>query len=147
MHFSVTQTLKKVQKPGFKLCNLFVCLISELFFFTERAPGNVSIEIRCVFNSHVYSKYVCLLVPPFKTPIFPWNQKTIHLILIFIFLIPSQLHSSYAQTWIRAGYRYASDESPIPDINSALFTHLICGFANVSSSSYQLIIPTADQQY
>ncbi|KAK9947387.1 hypothetical protein M0R45_003015 [Rubus argutus] len=75
------------------------------------------------------------------------ESKTIHLILIFIFLIPSQLHSSYAQTWIRAGYWYASGESPIPDINSALFTHLICGFANVSSSSYQLIIPTADQQY
>lgn len=75
------------------------------------------------------------------------ESKTIHLILIFIFLISSQFHSSYAQTWIRAGYWYASGESPIPDINSALFTHLICGFANVSSSSYQLIIPTADQQY
>ncbi|PRQ46184.1 putative protein kinase RLK-Pelle-DLSV family [Rosa chinensis] len=74
------------------------------------------------------------------------ESKTIHLILLFIFISP-QFHSSYAQTWIRAGYWYASGESPIPDINSALFTHLICGFANVSSSSYQLIIPSADQQY
>ncbi|PRQ46175.1 putative chitinase [Rosa chinensis] len=73
--------------------------------------------------------------------------KTIHLILLFIFFISPQFHSSYAQSWIRAGYWYASSGSLIPDINSALFTHLICGFANVSSFSHQLIIPSADQQY
>ncbi|KAH7546220.1 hypothetical protein FEM48_Zijuj01G0177400 [Ziziphus jujuba var. spinosa] len=57
------------------------------------------------------------------------------------------VHKECAETWVRAGYWYASSESPIPDINSALFTHLLCGFANVNSSTYQLSIPSADDQY
>ncbi|KAJ0030211.1 hypothetical protein Pint_14648 [Pistacia integerrima] len=36
---------------------------------------------------------------------------------------------------------------PISEINSALFTHLICAFANVDSSTYQLSIPSANEQY
>ncbi|XP_050137599.1 class V chitinase-like [Malus sylvestris] len=66
-----------------------------------------------------------------------------YLIIPFIFLVSC----SSAQSWIRAGYWYAGSESPIPEINSALFTHLICGFADVNSSTYQLSIPSAHVQY
>ncbi|KAM2747554.1 hypothetical protein EV2_026694 [Malus domestica] len=66
-----------------------------------------------------------------------------YLIIPFIFLVSC----SSAQTWIRAGYWYAGSQSPIPEINSALFTHLICGFADVNSSTYQLSIPSAHVQY
>ncbi|KAL6274965.1 hypothetical protein ACE6H2_025657 [Prunus campanulata] len=43
----------------------------------------------------------------------------------------------------KAGYWYAGSESPIPDINSALFTHLICAYADLNSSTYQLSIPSS----
>jgi GH18 family chitinase len=43
-----------------------------------------------------------------------------------------------AQTWIKAGYWYSGSEFPISDINSALFSHLICAFAGLNSSSYEL---------
>ncbi|CAL9028183.1 unnamed protein product [Prunus brigantina] len=68
------------------------------------------------------------------------------LIPFIIFLISSQFYScSSAQTWIRAGYWYAGSESPIPDINSALFTHLICASADLNSSTYQLSIPLSQE--
>ncbi|KAB1211848.1 hypothetical protein CJ030_MR5G010023 [Morella rubra] len=68
-------------------------------------------------------------------------------IFLFSLFLSLHLHHSDTQNWIKAGYWYAGSESPIPDINSALFTHLICGFANVNSSTYQLSIPLADEQY
>ncbi|PON38032.1 Mitogen-activated protein kinase kinase kinase [Parasponia andersonii] len=75
-------------------------------------------------------------------------MATISTLLLFSFFFLSlHFHNSSAQTWIRAGYWYAGSESPIPDINSALFTHLLCAFANVNSSTYRLSIPSADEQY
>ncbi|XP_039031833.1 class V chitinase-like isoform X2 [Hibiscus syriacus] len=67
--------------------------------------------------------------------------------LIFIFFLSSQSHFSGAQTWIKGGYWYANGEFPIQDINSALFTHLSCAFAEVNASNYQLSIPSASEQY
>nr|POF02784.1 g-type lectin s-receptor-like serine/threonine-protein kinase [Quercus suber] len=74
-------------------------------------------------------------------------DSKIIILLIFISILSYQLHCCNAQPWTKAGYWYASSESPIPDINSALFTHLICGFANVSSTTYQLSIPLEQEQY
>ncbi|XP_031287982.1 putative cysteine-rich receptor-like protein kinase 20 [Pistacia vera] len=46
------------------------------------------------------------------------------------------------ETWIRAGYhKYDSkyeSEFPVSEIKSSLFTHIICSFADVNSTSYQL---------
>ncbi|KAK9269184.1 hypothetical protein L1049_000953 [Liquidambar formosana] len=53
---------------------------------------------------------------------------------------------SSAQTWIRSGYWTPSSEYPISKINSTLFTHLICGFAELNSS-YGLSFFSYDQQY
>ncbi|KAK8482595.1 hypothetical protein V6N11_066257 [Hibiscus sabdariffa] len=66
---------------------------------------------------------------------------------LYILSLSSQFHFSGAQTWVRAGYWYANGEFPIQDINSALFTHLSCAFAEVNSSNYQLFIPSASEQY
>ncbi|RXI05596.1 hypothetical protein DVH24_017638 [Malus domestica] len=63
-----------------------------------------------------------------------------------IFLITCNFSCS-AQTWIRAGHWYAGSKSHIPEINSALFTHLTCAFVNVNSSTYRLSIPSAHEQY
>ncbi|GMP35777.1 hypothetical protein CsSME_00008102 [Camellia sinensis var. sinensis] len=68
--------------------------------------------------------------------------------LLFFILIRSKLPSSIAQQqpWIQAGYWFSGSEFPISDINSALFTHLICAFANLNSSTYQLSISSSDNQ-
>ncbi|CAB4288808.1 unnamed protein product [Prunus armeniaca] len=73
------------------------------------------------------------------------SKNVTHLFLV-IFLISSQFYCCFsAQTWIRAGYWYVDSESPIPDINSALFTHLICAYADLNSSTYQLSIPSSQE--
>ncbi|GAY69258.1 hypothetical protein CUMW_270520 [Citrus unshiu] len=51
-----------------------------------------------------------------------------------------------AQTLIRAGYWDSSDEFFISDVNSALFTHLMCGFADVNSTSYELSLSPSDEK-
>ncbi|KAG6739887.1 hypothetical protein POTOM_057505 [Populus tomentosa] len=72
-------------------------------------------------------------------------RNTIILFFSFAFL-SSQNRCTVAQKWIKAGYWYGGSDFPIPDINSALFTHLICAFANVNSSTYELSIPSDFQQ-
>ncbi|KAJ6857402.1 hypothetical protein NC651_038950 [Populus alba x Populus x berolinensis] len=72
-------------------------------------------------------------------------RNTIILFFSFAFL-SSQNRCSVAQKWIKAGYWYGGSDFPIPDINSALFTHLICAFANVNSTTYELSIPSDFQQ-
>jgi GH18 family chitinase len=71
------------------------------------------------------------------------------IIIILLFRIFLSLHlvPSTAQTWIKAGYWYSSSGFPISDINSALFTHLICAFAELNSSSSELSISSSDEQY
>eukprot|EP00268_Persea_americana_P018447 TRINITY_DN19193_c0_g2_i3.p1 TRINITY_DN19193_c0_g2~~TRINITY_DN19193_c0_g2_i3.p1 ORF type:complete len:439 (+),score=47.66 TRINITY_DN19193_c0_g2_i3:40-1317(+) len=68
-------------------------------------------------------------------------------ILVFSFtFIFSQFHYSTAQIWVRSGYWLAGSDFPAADINSALFTHLICAFAEVDNSTYQVFIPTSYAQ-
>ena len=70
-------------------------------------------------------------------------------IIILLFHIPlySDLKTSNAQTWVKAGYWFSDIKFPISDINSALFTHLIWAFADVNSSSYELSVSSTDVQY
>ncbi|KAK4265336.1 hypothetical protein QN277_026401 [Acacia crassicarpa] len=68
-------------------------------------------------------------------------------LLFSVFLLYLHFHSSTSQIWIKAGYWDVSSETPIPDINSALFTHLICAFASVNSSTYEISIAKSNQQY
>ncbi|KAM6553145.1 hypothetical protein CsatB_013907 [Cannabis sativa] len=71
------------------------------------------------------------------------------LILFQIFLcfeLPLLLHSTKAQSWIRAGYwRYDSD-LPSSEIDSTLFTHLIYAFADLNSSSFELSIASSTEE-
>ncbi|XP_030947151.1 class V chitinase-like [Quercus lobata] len=69
------------------------------------------------------------------------------IILLFHILLYSELKPSKAQTWIKSGYWFSGIGSPISDINSAFFTHLICAFADVNSSSYELSVSSSDAQY
>ncbi|KAL6226169.1 hypothetical protein ACLB2K_000132 [Fragaria x ananassa] len=67
-------------------------------------------------------------------------------VLLLLLLFSLNFNCSYTQTWIKAGYHYASDELPASTIDTALFTHLLCAFAYINSSSYQLSINSSTQQ-
>ena len=67
-------------------------------------------------------------------------------IFLFMVFLPLKFQSSKAQAWIRAGYWYSGSEFPISNINSELFTHLICAFADVNSTSYKLSISSSNEQ-
>ncbi|KAL4654315.1 hypothetical protein ACB092_01G369200 [Castanea dentata] len=77
----------------------------------------------------------------------PTRMMSKIVILLFHILLYSELIPSEAQTWIKSGYWYSGTGSPISDINSALYTHLICAFAHVNSSSYEVSVSSSDEQY
>ncbi|XP_062021487.1 cysteine-rich receptor-like protein kinase 7 [Rosa rugosa] len=65
--------------------------------------------------------------------------------VLLLFLFSANFNCSNTQSWIKAGYHRAGD-FPVSDIDSTLFTHLICGFAYINSSTYQLSINSSTQQ-
>lgn len=68
------------------------------------------------------------------------------IIIVFHIFLSLQLQPSKAQSWIQAGYWYYGSGFPTSNINSALFTHLICAFADVDSSSYELSFSSSAEQ-
>nr|XP_024925895.2 class V chitinase-like [Ziziphus jujuba var. spinosa] len=68
------------------------------------------------------------------------------IVILFQNFLSLVLEHSRAQSWIQAGYRFHGSEFPISNINSALFTHLICSFAEVKSSTYELSFPSSHEQ-
>ncbi|KAJ0031442.1 hypothetical protein Pint_14521 [Pistacia integerrima] len=73
--------------------------------------------------------------------------KIIIIVCFYIFL-SIQLRPSIAQiTWIRVGYYRPSNEFSISDINFGFFTHIICAYVAVNSTSYQLSLSPADQEH
>ncbi|XP_031386647.1 uncharacterized protein LOC116200094 isoform X3 [Punica granatum] len=76
------------------------------------------------------------------------NRRTaIYFFFCFVIIAFTGCLAEEQRPWIKAGYWYAGSESPIPDINSALFTHLICAFAAVNTSTFELSIPPSALQY
>jgi chitinase len=71
----------------------------------------------------------------------------ITIIILFHVFLSLKLHPAKAQAWIKAGYWYYGSGLPISDINSTLYTHLICAFAGLNSSSYHLSISSSDDQF
>ncbi|CAO2841859.1 unnamed protein product [Amaranthus hypochondriacus] len=77
---------------------------------------------------------------------------TNHFIIIFLFLLQHALNHNYVKAeettpWIRSGYWLTVSQYPAPDLNSALFTHLVCGFAGINSTTHHLSIPPGDLKY
>ncbi|KAM0002604.1 putative protein kinase RLK-Pelle-DLSV family [Helianthus debilis subsp. tardiflorus] len=73
-------------------------------------------------------------------------MSILSLLLLFI-ILSLQWTPSMSRTWIKAGYWYTGSEYPIPNINTALFTHLICAFAYINSSTHELVLLTSDEPY
>ncbi|CAO2841860.1 unnamed protein product [Amaranthus hypochondriacus] len=75
-----------------------------------------------------------------------------HLIVFWLFQLQLILDHGIGNTndktpWIKSGYWLTVSQYPAPNINSALFTHLICGFAGLNSTNYHLSIPTDEIDY
>ncbi|XP_031121231.1 putative cysteine-rich receptor-like protein kinase 35 [Ipomoea triloba] len=68
------------------------------------------------------------------------------LIIFFLFNFSFSTLTAKA-TWIQSGFWYAGSEFPVPQINSALYTHLLFAFAYINSSSYELRIAHSDEPY
>ena len=62
-------------------------------------------------------------------------------LLLFHTILSLQFLPSKAQTWIKSGYWFPDSGLSISEINSTLYTYLICAFAVLNSSSYQLSVP------
>ncbi|XP_058191958.1 uncharacterized protein LOC131308970 [Rhododendron vialii] len=65
---------------------------------------------------------------------------------LFLLFLSSKFPFSSAQTWIKSGYWFSGRGFPVTDINSPLFTHLICAFAGLNPSTYQLNLSSSDAQ-
>ncbi|XP_076899305.1 class V chitinase-like [Bidens hawaiensis] len=52
-----------------------------------------------------------------------------------------------SQPWIKAGFWYTGSAYPTPDINSALFTHLICAFAYINPLTHKIYLTESDEPY
>ncbi|KAL3744224.1 hypothetical protein ACJRO7_013475 [Eucalyptus globulus] len=72
------------------------------------------------------------------------GEGKIACLFIFFLCLPP---SSEAQTWVKSGYFYAGNEIPVSDIDSSLFSHLICAFAYIDSSTYQLSVNSSTEQF
>ncbi|KAK2650768.1 hypothetical protein Ddye_018257 [Dipteronia dyeriana] len=70
-------------------------------------------------------------------------KTTTFFVLLFFSL---NLQCSSSDNWIRAGYWVSSSAFPVSEINSALFTHLMCAFARINSSTYHILIDSTYEQ-
>ncbi|RVX05138.1 hypothetical protein CK203_020255 [Vitis vinifera] len=73
------------------------------------------------------------------------SSMAARIVSFLLFFLAFGLPYSHGETWIKAGYWYAGSESPIPDIKSGLFTHLLCAFADINPTTYQLSISTSEE--
>ncbi|XP_057514835.1 cysteine-rich receptor-like protein kinase 21 [Actinidia eriantha] len=64
--------------------------------------------------------------------------------LFLLFLSFQLLPCSCSQTWIKAGYWFSGSDFPISNVSSPLFSHLICAFAGLNSSTYHLSLSSSD---
>lgn len=68
--------------------------------------------------------------------------------VFFFTILILQFQNSKSQPWIKAGYWLSTLDFPISNINSPLFTHLFCGFAElINSTSYELQFSSNDLKY
>ncbi|XP_054806482.1 class V chitinase-like isoform X2 [Prosopis cineraria] len=79
------------------------------------------------------------------------SNFTTFFLFFLLFYVPFISHSSAypsssSSSWVRAAFYDISSEIPISDVKSKLFTHLLCAFAHLSSSDYNISIKPSDLQ-
>ncbi|KAK2358056.1 cysteine-rich receptor protein kinase [Trifolium repens] len=66
-----------------------------------------------------------------------------HFAIFFLFISLSS--AADITSWIRAGYYYSGSEISASDIKSTLFTHLLCAFAFINSTDYNIFINSSEE--
>ncbi|KAK7347569.1 hypothetical protein VNO80_22104 [Phaseolus coccineus] len=77
------------------------------------------------------------------------SSRKVLLLLSFHILICSLMFQSSEEasdSWLKIGYWYSGSDFAVSDINSTLYTHLICAFAQVNTSTFQISLPSKDHQ-
>ncbi|KAF2542153.1 hypothetical protein F2Q68_00029543 [Brassica cretica] len=74
------------------------------------------------------------------------STKPISLLVSITFFFSLLLSSSSAQSVVKASYWFPGSEYPVTDIDSSLFTHLFCAFADLNAQTNQVTIASASQQ-
>ncbi|KAF3530143.1 hypothetical protein DY000_02037515 [Brassica cretica] len=74
------------------------------------------------------------------------STKPISLLVSITFFFSLLLSSSSAQSVVKASYWFPGSEYPVTDIDSSLFTHLFCAFADLNAQTNQVTIASANQQ-
>ncbi|KAK2411852.1 cysteine-rich receptor protein kinase [Trifolium repens] len=64
--------------------------------------------------------------------------------LVFLSLTSHSIAAD-ATSWIKAGYYYSGSEISASDIKSTLFTHLLCAFAFINSTNYNIFINSSEE--
>lgn len=67
------------------------------------------------------------------------------LIISIPFFLSLLLRFSSAKTAVKATYWFAESESPVTAIDSSLFTHLFCAFADINTLTYQVIVSSRNK--
>ncbi|KAI6682423.1 hypothetical protein NL676_036304 [Syzygium grande] len=73
------------------------------------------------------------------------NDNYILLFLCFSFLSLLQINSCMAQN-VKGGYWFLGSGVAAADIDSTLFTHLFCAFADLDASTNQVVISSSNAQ-
>ncbi|XP_062078326.1 class V chitinase-like [Humulus lupulus] len=71
------------------------------------------------------------------------KTKTSPLLLFFVLCFLFNLRLSAAQTVVKGSYWFYGTEFEVSNINSSLFTHLFCAFADLNSTTYRVTIPNS----
>lgn len=66
-------------------------------------------------------------------------------VLLSFTLLLLQLHSSAGQNAVKAAYWFSGSNFPVADIDSTLFTHLFCAFADLNSQNFQVTVSSENQ--
>ncbi|CAI8610483.1 unnamed protein product [Vicia faba] len=64
----------------------------------------------------------------------------------FVFLsVTSHSFAAATTSWVKAGYYYSGSEISASEIKSTLFTHLLCAFAFINSTNYNIFINSSEE--
>ncbi|KAK7291979.1 hypothetical protein RIF29_07570 [Crotalaria pallida] len=69
-----------------------------------------------------------------------------NLIALFLVFLSLQSHSfADSPSWVKAGYYYSGSEISASDIKATLFTHLLCAFAFINTTNYNIFINSSEE--
>ncbi|KAK7265129.1 hypothetical protein RJT34_32745 [Clitoria ternatea] len=73
------------------------------------------------------------------------NLNGFFLLLLLLLFLPLKPHSlADTSSWVRAGYYYSGNEISASDIKATLFTHLLCAFAFIHPTNYNIFINSSE---